>query len=150
MTFFLCMCLLGVWFIGAPNNITVWVELAEISHGNTCTSDATSCKYTRVCVCVCVLEQNSMKNRKPMKDADCQKAFFEIFYFLSVFETLNAQMFLTLLLESFMLSPPLFGFFPTGKCRDIGSILTCFDHLSNRILFSSQKKLEKRKILNEI
>lgn len=114
MIFCLCMCLLGVWFIGAPTNITVWVRLPEISHGNTCTSDAMTSKYTYICVCV--LEQNSMKNRNPMKHVNCQKTFFEILHFLSVFETLNTNGF-DIITRTFHALLPLLFFFPHWKMQ---------------------------------
>lgn len=136
-----CVCLVFGLF-GAPNNITGWVEVAEISHGNTCTSAATTRKYTYIFMHVCYVNWMQWKPEIQWNMSTVKKPpFFEALHFLSGFETLNTPMFFTSFYFqdlSFMLSPLFFP--PSGKCRDIGRVLMCFDHLSHLLLFSRQKK----------
>lgn len=55
LSLYVCAYCLVYW--GTKPCFTVWIDLAEISHGNTSdTSDAMTCKHT--CIHVCVLEQN--------------------------------------------------------------------------------------------
>ena len=86
MTFCLCICLLGVWFIGAPHNITVWVELVDISHGSTCTSDATTCKYMYVCVCV-----RTVFTEKQKSSETCRLSKNILWDFVFSFNFLNSE-----------------------------------------------------------
>lgn len=118
MTFCLCMCLLGIRFIGAPNNITVWVELAEISRGNTWTSDTTTCKHTYVCTCV--LEQKYIKNPNPnpMKNLSSQKHSLRSCLFFHFLKDWTHTMFLKLLLRYFMLCPS-FLFSPLENAKTL-------------------------------
>lgn len=65
---------------------------------------------------MCVLKQNSMKNRNPMKHVNCQKTFFEILHFLSVFETLNTNGF-DIITRTFHAFLPLLFFSPHWKMQ---------------------------------
>lgn len=91
------------------------------------------------------------KKSKSKSNEECQlsKTFFEILSFLSLSERLNSHNVFEIITK-ILHALPFFFVFPTGKCKDTGNILMWFGHLSHPTLFSSQKKLENRKILNEI
>lgn len=126
--------LLGVWFIGAPNNIT-------ISHGNTWTTH----KFTYISEGIRTEFNEKQKSSETRRQS--KHIIGDSLFPLGFWNTEHTNGF-DIITRTFQAFPSfIFSLLENG---DTGSILMCFDHLSHLILFFSQKKKqENRKKWNE-